>query len=106
MKKLILAFLLAGCGGGSDTTHDMSTLTNQACNKDSDCSDGRCVYKVSDGCSASGVCMTPPTGPTCGAVEILCGCDGSDVSSGCGFPAGYASGPSTGASSIDCGDLH
>lgn len=39
------------------------------------------------------------TGPQCNALLSLCGCDGSvdKVYTGCGFPEGYASGPSKGA---------
>jgi hypothetical protein len=54
-------------------------------------------------CSATGTCFSKPTGPQCGAIELVCGC-GSNQASGCGFPEGYASGPAlSGTDCIDAG---
>jgi hypothetical protein len=62
-----------------------------------------CYYPIGS-CSAAARCIVDPSPntPECGALEELCGCDGGQVVSGCGFPGGYASGPTTGASF--CGD--
>ena len=69
------------------------------CTASTDCSGGlSCYFKITDGCSAKGVCLAPPGGPQCGALLELCGCNGSQVVSGCGFPSGYASGASNGQS--------
>ena len=87
MRKLFvgLALVFSACGGTAE------------CLKDSDCGSGySCVYKVADGCHAQGECRAMPTGIECFALESYCGCDGNTVNAGCGFPAGYATGPTTG----------
>jgi len=55
-----------------------------------------CVFKIGS-CSAAGECVPRPDGgqAECGALELACGC-GTNVVTGCGFPDGYASGPTTG----------
>ena len=86
MRKmwLGLVLVLAACGGTAE------------CVKDADCGSGSaCLYKVADGCSAVGECVKNVTGIECFALEAYCGCDGSTVNAGCGFPAGYATGPTT-----------
>jgi hypothetical protein len=60
-----------------------------------------CVYSIGS-CSASGQCQNRPTGPQCNAIIEYCGCNGVTVVGGCGFPQGFASGPTTGASG-NCG---
>ncbi|MEO6952680.1 MAG: hypothetical protein ABI321_12790 [Polyangia bacterium] len=90
MRKLWIGLVLvfAACGGSAE------------CVKDSDCGTGSsCVYKVADGCEAQGECVAKPTGIQCYALESYCGCSGTPVNAGCGFPAGYATGPTTGVSS-------
>jgi len=92
----------AGAGGagagGSVATIDDGGLLGAPCRRVSDCGFGRtCGYKVSDGCSAQGVCvgMTPPIGQAaCGALVSYCSCDGvTTVTAGCTFAAGYAPAP-------------
>jgi hypothetical protein len=70
----------------------------RSCTRNSDCgSDEGCFYKIGS-CSAMGECQDIPK-PGCFNVVTLCGCNGSIVTSSCGYPEGYASGPTTGA---DC----
>jgi hypothetical protein len=70
-----------------------------ACSMTSDCSGGaECVYRIGS-CSVSGECLPPGGGASqCGAIEEVCGC-GTNVATGCGYPQGYASGPTTGQTS-------
>jgi hypothetical protein len=58
-------------------------------------------------CAAQGQCKTldqssgcTPTA-TCGAIESLCGCDGTQVMSGCGYD-GLATGPTPSTPSTAC----
>lgn len=88
MRKfwLGLVVVFAACGGTAE------------CVKSTDCASGySCMYKVADACSAGGECVKDVTGIQCFALETYCGCDGSTVNAGCGFPAGYATGPATGS---------
>jgi hypothetical protein len=76
------------------------------CSSNADCAAGDGCYYAIGSCPGQGECVPVPTGPGCGAEESLCGCDGSQVTSGCGFPSGYASGPTDGSSfctSFDAG---
>jgi hypothetical protein len=60
-----------------------------------------CVYAFGD-CSGNGECLAPANSG-CNALESLCGCNGAaTVVSGCGYPTGYASGPTTGVSGVNC----
>jgi hypothetical protein len=78
--------------------------STKACARNSDCASGdMCVFKIGS-CSTEGECKAPPSGPQCGAIEELCGCNGEDAVTGCGFPDGYASGPTTGSSFAVCRD--
>jgi hypothetical protein len=54
-----------------------------------------CAFKISDGCSAIGACITkPPPGPTCLAYSPACTCSGQEISIVCTqYPSGYASAP-------------
>lgn len=58
-----------------------------------------CYFPIGD-CASTGECFTPPQ-DGCGAEESLCGCNGESVTTGCGFPEGYASGPATGAGTCE-----
>jgi hypothetical protein len=75
------------------------------CGANGACPSGSSCFFPIGGCSSKGQCIEnpPPDTPECGAIEILCGCDGTTVTSGCGFPDGYASGPTTGHGS--CGGV-
>ena len=73
------------------------------CARTTDCASGSSCYFPIGSCSATGSCIEDATGPVCGALEILCGCDGEQVYSGCGYPSGYASGPTAGSSFCDGG---
>jgi hypothetical protein len=89
---LVLALLLAtvgsACGSGGSA----------ACTKTSDCGSGsQCVYRIGS-CLAAGECLPGSGSSTCGAIEEVCGC-GTVVVTGCGYPQGYASGPTTGQTS-------
>jgi hypothetical protein len=95
MTRLTLLALLvhAGC--------KLSTGDAPSCVRDQDCGspNQHCVYKIADGCAATGHCAARPSGPTCASIVLLCGCDGTMVGSGsCQYPDGYAGGPTTGAS--------
>ena len=85
-------------GGGSPSAEAGSVLG--PCGSDDSCPSGSSCYWAIGSCSAVGECVVNSTGPECGAEEILCGCNGQTVTSGCGFPEGFASGPSNGSS--DC----
>ena len=69
-----------------------------ACSSRGDCGDEQvCVYKIGN-CSAQGECQDIPK-PGCFSIAELCGCNGSIVTTGCGYPYGYATGPTTGSQS-------
>jgi hypothetical protein len=70
-----------------------------ACGDGGACPTGSACFYPIGSCAATGQCIEnpPPGTPECGTEELLCGC-GRQVVSGCGFPNGYASGPTTGAS--------
>jgi hypothetical protein len=66
------------------------------CNTDADCAAGlMCAFKISDGCSAIGACITKPApGPMCNAYSPACTCSGQEISVICtDYPSGYASAP-------------
>ncbi len=67
---------------------------------------GTCFFPIGE-CSATGQCIVWPAPGTgeCKAIEELCGCDGSQVQSGCIAPSGYATGPTTGTCTPDAGHL-
>jgi hypothetical protein len=87
-----------------------------SCNTDADCGTGKmCAFKISDGCTAVGACITkPPPGPVCAAYSPACTCSGQEINVVCTqYPSGYASTPvahtgvctmsDAGASSFACG---
>lgn len=98
-------------GAGDDSTGDDggpaadSGITGQdggstvdagaACSASGDCAAGHtCVFKIADGCSAKGVCVTPTKGPTCALVQLACSCANQSVNVACTpYPNGYASAP-------------
>jgi hypothetical protein len=107
--------LTAGCGGtvfqsnpgGGDSgpTEAPDTGTEGPCGANEDCPSGSSCYFPIGSCDAKGVCVDnpPPGTPVCKAIEALCGC-GKQVTTGCGFPQGYASGPTTGTSDCALGE--
>jgi hypothetical protein len=90
----------AGKGGGGSGSGGGGVEAGSArgpCTATTDCPSGSSCYWVIGSCSPTGECFEAETGPECGAIESLCGCNGGEtVTAGCGYPAGYASGPSTG----------
>jgi hypothetical protein len=76
-----------------------STSGNE-CTGSAQCGSGsRCLFPIG-ACSSGtpiGSCTPNPSGNQCNSVQELCGCDGTTVVTGCGFPSGFASGPTTGA---------
>jgi hypothetical protein len=80
----------------------LSGCSHSDCQTTSDCGSGQsCVYPVTDGCSAKGVCEDTPSGTNCQAFVEYCGCDGSLVSVGCGFSGGSV--PVEGTYTGSCG---
>lgn len=72
------------------------------CSAQSDCGSGKeCLYRIGN-CDAEGECIDSPSGPQCNALDTVCGCNGAQVYDGCGFPGGYASGPTTGGPGQVC----
>jgi hypothetical protein len=98
------------CGGappepdaGTDARAEASTLPEAGsplgpCGDGGVCPSGSSCFFAIGSCPQTGECIEnpPPGTPMCGAIEALCGCDGTNVTSGCGFPDGYASGPTAG----------
>ena len=61
------------------------TGCTRSCSNRDDCGDGQvCAFRIGS-CSAQGECQDVPK-PGCGFIEELCGCNGSIVSGGCGYP--------------------
>lgn len=96
-------FTSPGSGGdaGSGGPSEAGTSTGPCGPNDACPSGSTCLYPIGH-CDAKGECIENPDPgtPQCGALELLCGC-GQEVTSGCGFPDGYASGPATGSSSCE-----
>ena len=77
----------------------------KTCETSSDCGSGEaCLFPIGS-CTAQGQCMKYPDngsngcgggGGECGYVQGLPGCNGALVSTGCGYPDGYANGPTLG----------
>jgi len=84
-----------GSDGGSGGTPDAGTDLG-ACGAGESCPSGSTCYFLIGSCSSEGRCIENSTGPECGAIQELCGCNGELVTTGCGYPSGYASGPATG----------
>jgi hypothetical protein len=66
------------------------------CGDEGQCPAGAGCFFPIGSCDAVGACIVGPSGGGCGVEESLCGCGGGMVTTGCGFPDGYASGPTTG----------
>jgi hypothetical protein len=79
------------------TTDDAAPPTDD-CSSEDDCPPGTACYFAIGSCSPSGRCLERPAGngPQCGVIVPLCGCNGSMVETGCGYPNGYSSGPTLG----------
>ena len=75
-----------------------------ACGAGVACPSGSTCFFPIGSCAAKGACIENPSPgtPECKALESLCGCDGTPVTAGCGFPEGYASGPTTGGAGMSC----
>jgi len=87
LVSMVVAVIAIGCSS-----------TGSVCTTNADCASGqRCLFPIGS-CSATGQCESGPSGPEGNSEEELCGCNGSIVATGCGFPNGFASGPTTGAS--------
>ena len=94
----------AADGGGDDSggAVGLETFTDVGpCGANGECHASATCYFAIGACGGTGECFTANNGAECGAIEVLCGCDGEQVYSGCGYPNGYASGATTGNGS--CG---
>lgn len=72
------------------------------CDSTGGCPSGSSCFFPIGSCDATGECIEnpPPGAPECGAIEVLCGCNGKEATSGCGYPTGYASAPTTGSGCV------
>jgi hypothetical protein len=67
-----------------------------SCTTNADCpSGGTCLYPQGS-CSAQGTCQYRNGAAECGLVTAVCGCNGSVVTSPCGWADGYWTGPTLG----------
>jgi len=74
--------------------------SHSECQTDGDCGSAQlCVYPITDGCSAKGICQDQPSGSHCNVFVQYCGCDGRAVLVACGFTGGSVpvEGPYTGS---------
>jgi hypothetical protein len=95
MRKLL--FSIVACGALAISLGAGCLIEGGACATNDDCSNGQeCLFAIGS-CAAKGECKNRPSGPECNAVEEVCGCNGATVFTGCGFPSGFATGPTTGA---------
>ena len=86
-------------GGGGGQGPGLESFTDVGpCGANGSCSGSATCYFLIGTCGGTGECFTANSGAECGALEVLCGCDGQQVTSGCGYPNGYASGPTMGSS--------
>jgi hypothetical protein len=79
-------------GAAADTGH-------AECTSDTGCAAGsKCFFEIGS-CTAKGECFVfpAPGNAGCNAIEDLCGCNGTMVTTGCDAPSGYATGPTAGA---------
>lgn len=104
--------LIAGLvGAGLVTSIVAQGCSAKHCSSNAECSSGEmCLYPIGD-CSASGECQKVSNPPTRGCSTLscaggetqYCGCDGTTVYGGaCGFPDGYATGPTRGQGDDSC----
>jgi hypothetical protein len=98
------------CGGGVDSGTPLDAGDSDApieagtdrgpCGADAGCPSGSsCLYRIGS-CDATAECIEAVAYPICGSFQSLCGCDGREVFADgqCGnYPKGYATGPTTGA---------
>jgi hypothetical protein len=117
-----IALLTSGCGAtvapaAKDAGSDASAAARldaasdievpvEPCGPSGECPTGtECLYRIGS-CSAPGECVDqlPDGSPLeeCNVGQTICGC-GNAANTGCGYPQGYASAPTTGAIG-DCGD--
>jgi hypothetical protein len=118
---LIMSFALVACGSSTKSPagsepdasarHDAS-VTPEAGTVIQDCFAGgtcpagsTCLFEIGT-CQDSGKCIEDPAPgtPICKAIQSLCGCNGYPATTGCGYPSGYATGPTTGGAGNACGD--
>jgi hypothetical protein len=97
LPAAIVASLIFGCG--STEPSGPADSGTGSCGSNGECPSGSACYYAIGSCDAKGACIENPSSeaPLCGAGQSLCGC-GAMVSTGCGFPNGYATGPTTGES--------
>jgi hypothetical protein len=93
-------------GDQSESTTDAGL---KACSPTSPCvaTGFTCAYSIAQGCAATtGVCIPRPSGSSCGALRILCGCSGkeTDGDGDCNYPVGYASAPTLSLGPCEAGD--
>jgi hypothetical protein len=95
-----------GCGVlvCSDAGGGAADGGDQVCHTNADCTGGAQCFFAIGSCAASGVCQVWPAPGTaeCNSVERVCGCDGTQVTTGCDAPTGYATGPTTGGQGDLC----
>src|ERR1700722_16629609 len=105
-----LAWLIMGCGGtvlgsaGSPEGGPDAPAPPGPCGAHGECAPGStCLYPIGT-CAAKGQCIENPSpgAPICKSMETVCGC-GSQETTGCGSPDGYASGPAVGPCAEDGG---
>ncbi len=97
----------SGCGLGAPSEPDAGSpgqplpeagTSVGPCGAGGTCAKGEGCFFPIGSCPSTGACIVLPSqGGTCGAEESLCGCDGTPVTTGCGYPSGYASGPTNGS---------
>jgi hypothetical protein len=72
-----------------------------ACSKNSDCAPPtRCYFGITEGCSATGACLTPVAGGTACEAVSYCDCQGNMVGD-CNSPAFYQDVPVAGYTCTD-----
>jgi hypothetical protein len=116
MTRISVAFVLVSlCAACSSTSASPAGDNSEAgaaapCTQDSDCSgyNPTCAFRVADGCSAHGVCVTTTGAGTCdAATRPVCACDGKTtaLSGYCNLPAGFEHQPLShaGACEADAG---
>ncbi|MFO0665640.1 MAG: hypothetical protein U0174_16915 [Polyangiaceae bacterium] len=85
-----------GCGATEGAGADFNPgVIGGPCTTTADCEGGQtCAYAEAEGCSASGRCVSEPTGACAGVVIEGCACDGTTIdTASCSFPSKYSAKP-------------
>ena len=83
-----------GSSAGGSSSAGAGGSGSGACMMDADCGAGfNCLYKIADGCAATGSCFKEPGGVLCMSVAPYCGCSGEVVGVPCYEPFGYSPEP-------------